>query len=149
MQMFKKMNLPQVLPPYIDNTADAYKSPIALFGCGPASISCATYLARLGYTKLTIYEKYDYIGGLRFLFRQKKIILQICFFSAAEIPQYRLPYEVVDFEIQLMRDLGVEICTNRALSQSKGMTLTKMHESGVKGVFIGIGKSWSTGDVLT
>ena len=38
---------------------------VALFGCGPASISCATFLARLGYQDLTIFEKYDYIGGLR------------------------------------------------------------------------------------
>lgn len=36
--------------------------------------------------------------------------------SSAEIPQYRLPYEVVDFEIQLMKDLGVKIETGRSLS---------------------------------
>ena len=38
---------------------------VALVGCGPASISCASFLARLGYQNLTIFEKYDYIGGLR------------------------------------------------------------------------------------
>ena len=36
--------------------------------------------------------------------------------SSGEIPQYRLPYEVVDFEIELMKDLGVTIETGRALS---------------------------------
>lgn len=40
---------------------------MALIGCGPASISCATFLARLGYTNLTVFEKENYIGGLRFL----------------------------------------------------------------------------------
>lgn len=40
---------------------------MALIGCGPASISCATFLARLGYTNLTIFEKENYIGGLRYL----------------------------------------------------------------------------------
>ena len=38
---------------------------VALIGCGPASISCATFLARLGYTNLTIFEKENFIGGLR------------------------------------------------------------------------------------
>lgn len=36
--------------------------------------------------------------------------------SSAEIPQYRLPYEVVDFEIELMKDLGVKIERGRSLS---------------------------------
>lgn len=40
---------------------------MALIGCGPASISCATFLARLGYTNLTVIEKENYIGGLRYL----------------------------------------------------------------------------------
>ena len=40
---------------------------MALIGCGPASISCATFLARLGYTNVTIFEKENYIGGLRYL----------------------------------------------------------------------------------
>lgn len=59
-------------------------------GCGPASISCATFLARLGYDNLTVFEKEEFAGGL----------------SSLEIPQYRLPYEVVSFEVQLMLDLG-------------------------------------------
>ena len=42
---------------------------------------------------MTIYEKSDILGGL----------------SATEIPQYRLPFEVVHYEIQLMLDLGVKV----------------------------------------
>jgi len=38
-----------------------------MIGCGPASISCATYLARLGYSDITIFEKSEYVGGLRYL----------------------------------------------------------------------------------
>ena len=38
---------------------------IALLGCGPASISCGTFLARLGYSDVTIFEKQVYQGGLR------------------------------------------------------------------------------------
>lgn len=36
--------------------------------------------------------------------------------SSAEIPQYRLPYDVVDFELTLMKDLGVKVETGRSLS---------------------------------
>lgn len=38
------------------------------------------------------------------------------FFSSAEIPQYRLPFDVVDFEVDLVRDLGVKIVTGKGLS---------------------------------
>ena len=72
---------------------ESFQAKIALVGCGPASISCATFLARLGYTNVTIYEKTDILGGL----------------STTEIPQYRLPYEVVAYEIKLMQDLGVKV----------------------------------------
>ena len=68
MQVFKNMRIPQIrdpsLPP-LDELPESYDAKVALVGCGPASISCATFLARLGYKDLTIFEKYDYIGGLR------------------------------------------------------------------------------------
>ena len=70
--MFMKMRIPQIrdpsLPSY-NELGPAYKSRIALLGCGPASISCATFLARLGYNDVTIFEKQEYIGGLRFVFQ--------------------------------------------------------------------------------
>ncbi len=95
-QMFKQMKIPQVrdpsLPP-VEALPESYKARVALVGCGPASISCATFLARLGYQDLTIYEKEDFIGGL----------------SSSEIPQFRLPYDVVSFEVELMKDLGVKV----------------------------------------
>lgn len=74
---------------------------IALLGCGPASLSCATFLARLGYNNVIIFEKQNYIGGL----------------SSSEIPQYRLPYDIVNFEIDLVKDLGVKIELGKALSK--------------------------------
>lgn len=40
-------------------------SKIALLGAGPASLSCATFLGRLGYDDITIFEKNDVVGGLR------------------------------------------------------------------------------------
>lgn len=64
------------------------------------------------------------------------INLIIC--SSSEIPQYRLPYEVVDFEIQLVKDLGVKFETGRALS-IKDITVQKLIDAGTDAVFLGIG----------
>lgn len=63
-----KMKIPQIRDPSLpslEELPESYRAKIALFGCGPASISCATYLARLGYTNLTIFEKQRFLGGLR------------------------------------------------------------------------------------
>jgi dihydropyrimidine dehydrogenase (NADP+) len=54
-----------VLPPSVINpTPESYKQKIALLGCGPASIGTATFLARLGYNDVTVYEKEEFVGGL-------------------------------------------------------------------------------------
>lgn len=98
LQVFKQMKIPQKRIP--GQTVPHADSKIALIGCGPASLSCATFLARLGYDDVTIFEKEDFIGGL----------------STSEIPQYRLPYDVVSFEVDLVKDLGVKIQLGRALS---------------------------------
>ena len=141
-EQFKLMNLPQILSPEISQLTRGQsvgpelrrlvETPIALIGCGPASISCASFLARLGYSNLHIFERNSYGGGL----------------SLSEIPQYRLPYEAVDFELQFMQDLGVQVHYNQPLSKRNGMTLSDLLEA--KGsrqgggkfevVFLGFGK---------
>ncbi|XP_032232152.2 dihydropyrimidine dehydrogenase [NADP(+)] [Nematostella vectensis] len=125
-EIFKNMKLPQIRDPDltpVDQLPESYKSKIALIGCGPASISCATFLGRLGYTNLTIFEKEKFIGGL----------------SSAEIPQFRLPYSVVDFEVKLMMDLGVKVETGRGLGVSSGLTIQSLKNDGYKGIFLGMG----------
>ncbi|XP_051868320.1 dihydropyrimidine dehydrogenase [NADP(+)]-like isoform X3 [Pristis pectinata] len=124
-EVFKEMKIPQVRNPSLPPPEELPKSfhpKIALIGCGPASISCASFLARLGYSDITIFEKEEYIGGL----------------STSEIPQFRLPYDVVKFEIKLMKDLGVKIVHGKGLG-IEGMTLETLKEDGYKTVFIGIG----------
>jgi len=122
-EMFQKMKISQVLPPSVPNPLpDSYASKIALLGCGPASISAATFLGRLGYTDLTVYEKSDYLGGL----------------NTSELPAYRLPYDVINFEIDLMKDLGVKIENGRSLS-TDDLTVSSLKEAGNSVVFIGIG----------
>ncbi|XP_073705526.1 dihydropyrimidine dehydrogenase [NADP(+)] [Garra rufa] len=124
-EVFSKMGIPQIrnpeLPP-AHKMPESFHTKIALIGCGPASISCASFLARLGYDNITIFEKQKYIGGL----------------STAEIPQFRLPYEVVQFEIDLMMDLGVKVVLEKGLGQN-GMTLTSLKKEGFQVVFVGIG----------
>lgn len=120
--VFKRMGLKQILNPNLMPLKKHALSPIALLGGGPASLSCATFLARLGYKNLTIYEKRNYLGGL----------------SSSEIPQYRLPYDVVDFEINLVKDLGVKFETGRSLSKND-ITIQKLFNNGTVAVFLGIG----------
>lgn len=124
-EVFKAMNIPQIRSPSLPppkHMPEAYSAKIALFGAGPASISCASFLARLGYSNITIFEKQEYVGGL----------------STSEIPQFRLPYDVVNFEIELMKDLGVKIICGTSLS-TDGMTLSTLKENGYTAAFIGIG----------
>lgn len=116
--VFKQMGVRQTVPP---NTRPL-SSKIALLGAGPASLSCATFLARLGYTDVTIYEKREGLGGL----------------SSYEIPQFRLPMDVVNFEIDLVKDLGVRFETGRSLS-SADITIKGLLATGTDAVFLGIG----------
>ncbi|XP_051176423.1 dihydropyrimidine dehydrogenase [NADP(+)] isoform X2 [Leptopilina boulardi] len=120
--IFKKMKIPQTRIP--GQTVANADTKIALIGCGPASISCATFLARLGYDDITIFEKENFVGGL----------------STSEIPQYRLPFDVVNFEVDLLRDLGVKIEFERSLSE-KDLTIQGLKSLGYKVVFLGIGLS--------
>lgn len=59
-------------------------------------------------------------------------------FSSSEIPQYRLPISVVNFEISLVQDLGVRIETGRSLS-TNDLTIKSIFENGAKAIFVGIG----------
>lgn len=115
------MGLRQILPPNGKPLRQPNKK-IVLLGGGPSSLSCATFLGRLGYKDITIYEKKSYLGGL----------------SSSEIPQYRLPLDVVDFEINLVKDLGVRFETGRSLSMGD-ITVQSLIDSGVDGIFLGIG----------
>ena len=120
------MKIPQIrdssLPPLAE-LPESYRAKIALIGCGPASISCATFLARLGYTDVTIYEKEDFVGGL----------------SSQEIPQYRLPFDVVSFEVELMKDLGVKVEYGRPLGPD--LNVRSLQKDGHEAIFLGIGEA--------
>lgn len=120
--IFMKMGIEQTLDPKTKPLPKGGDQKIALIGGGPASLSCACFLARLGYKNITVYEKEKYLGGL----------------SSSEIPQFRLPYDVVQFEIDLIKNLGVKFVTGRKLS-SKDLTVYGLLKDGHSAVFIGIG----------
>lgn len=123
--VFKKMRLPQIRDPNatpLDKLPDSYKAKIALIGCGPASISCASFLGRLGYQNVTIFEKENFPGGL----------------SSLEIPQSRLPFDAISFEVQLMKDLGVKIEYGRELG--KNLSIEQLKHEGYEALFMGIGQ---------
>ncbi|XP_045463180.1 dihydropyrimidine dehydrogenase [NADP(+)] [Harmonia axyridis] len=119
-EVFSKMGIRQIRDPKTPLPKYPSKK-IVLLGAGPASLSCATFLGRLGYNNITIYEKAPYAGGL----------------SSREIPQYRLPIDIVNFEINMVKDLGVKIEYGRELS-TKDLTLEKLLKDSAA-VFVGIG----------
>jgi dihydropyrimidine dehydrogenase (NADP+) len=101
-RIFKEMGVKQVRDPSMPkNLPVSYDKPIALIGAGPSSLSCATFLARLGYNNVHIYEKEQNGGGI----------------VANEIPNNRAPLEESLWEVELVKQLGVKIHYGVALGK--------------------------------
>lgn len=98
---------------------------VAVIGAGPAGLSCAFFLARLGY-KPDVFEAEDRPGGL---------LLQA-------IPSYRLPRNVIDSEVAMIEKLGATVKTNKKLG--KDITLDGLRNEGYEAVFLGIGAPLGT-----
>ncbi len=94
-----------------------YPEKVAIVGSGPAGLACAYYLKKLGYP-VTIIEAHSDLGGM----------------LRVGIPQYRLPREVLDIEIQRLKHMGIEIRTN-----TRVVSLDLLFELGYKAIFITIG----------
>lgn len=62
--VFKQMGIRQTVDPNQPSLGNDQKK-IVLLGGGPASLSCATFLGRMGYKNITVYEKKPSLGGLR------------------------------------------------------------------------------------
>lgn len=93
---------------------------VAVLGSGPAGLTCAGDLAKLGYD-VTIFEAFHKPGGV----------------LVYGIPEFRLPKSIVHQEIAALEKMGVKIMTNVIAGQS--ITISELFEEGFEAVFIGTG----------
>ena len=97
-----------------------WKEKIAIIGGGPSGLSCAYYLATMGYYP-TVFEKNELPGGM----------------LRHGIPSYKLEKNVIDAEIDIMKEIGVEIRTG--VEVGKDITLDQLREEGYKAFYVAIG----------
>ena len=102
------------------NVQDHWEEKIAIIGGGPAGLSCAYYLATMGY-KPTVFEKNVEPGGMLHY----------------GIPSYKLEKDVIKAEIDIMREIGVDIHTG--VEVGKDITIEQLREQGYKGFYVAIG----------
>lgn len=93
---------------------------VAVIGSGPAGLTCAGELARIGY-KVTVFEALHEPGGV----------------LVYGIPEFRLPKSIVKREVEYVKSLGVEISVNSVIG--KTFTVDELMSQGYRSVFIGTG----------
>lgn len=107
---------------FIPKIKHDYKKKIAVIGAGPSGLSCAYYLAVDGY-KVTVFEKEEKLGGMLTL----------------GIPSYRLEKNVIDAEIDILRELGVTF--KCGISVGEDITLNELRAQGFEAFYMAIGAS--------
>ena len=100
---------------------DYHDKKLAVIGAGPAGLSCAYYLASLYGYSVTVFEKQEKPGGMLTL----------------GIPAFRLEKEVVNSEIDVLRELGVDFKTG--VEVGKGVTIAQLREQGYEAFCLAIG----------
>ncbi len=104
----------------VANNGKLSKIKVAVVGSGPAGLCCAGELARFG-IKVVIFEGLHKTGGvLRY-----------------GIPSFRLPRDILDFEIESLKKIGVEIITNYIIGRVK--SLDELFSEGFNSIFLGLG----------
>ncbi len=97
---------------------------VAIIGGGPAGLTCSAFLAKEG-IQVTIYEKYDYLGGL----------------LIHGIPEFRLPKDIVKKTVQNILDLGVQVKYNQELGKNISLEdIEKQYDA----IFLSIGANVSS-----
>ena len=114
------------VPKMLNQIGRPYEEKIAVIGAGPAGLSCAYYLAVKGYP-VTVFEKEQMLGGM----------------LTMGIPSFRLDRAVVNAEIDVLRELGVQFKTG--VEVGKDVTLDQLRAEGFKAFYLGIGASRGAG----
>ncbi len=109
--------VPEITPP---TTRGGFHEKIAVVGAGPAGLSCAYYLATLGYAPV-VFERDEKPGGM----------------MTYGIPAYKLAKDVVDAEIDVLREMGVEI--RCGVNVGEDVTLDELRGQGFKAFYLAIG----------
>ena len=109
--------IPPIVPP---TTGRLFEEKIAIIGGGPAGLSCAFYLAEKGYRPV-VFEKNEKPGGM----------------LVYGIPSFKLEKDVVDAEIEIIRQMGVEI--RCGIEVGKDITLDELRAQGYKAFYLAIG----------
>ena len=110
------------IPPVViaSNRVKTWAQKIAIIGAGPAGLSAAYYLATIGY-KPTVFEKSAKPGGMMMY----------------GIPSFKLEKDVIDAEIDVLRELGVEI--KCGVEVGKDVTIQQLRDQGYEAFYIAIG----------
>ncbi len=106
--------------PYLPKIKESNHTKVAVIGAGPAGLTAAYYLAMDGYS-VTVYEKLPVLGGM----------------LTVGIPSYRLPRNIIESEIQVIRDMGVQFKTGVEIG--KDFTIAQLRDDGCKAFFVAIG----------
>lgn len=106
--------------PVVPSTKGYFYEKVAIIGGGPAGLSCAFYLAEKGY-KPTVFEKNEKAGGM----------------LVYGIPSFKLEKDVVEAEIDVIRQMGVDIKTG--VEVGKDITIEELKKQGYKAFYIAIG----------
>ena len=110
------------VPKMLNQTGKPYPEKIAVIGAGPAGLSCAYYLAVKGYP-VTVFEKEKMLGGM----------------LTMGIPSFRLEKDIINSEIDVLKELGVEFKTG--VEVGKDVTLDALRAEGYKAFYLAVGAS--------
>jgi formate dehydrogenase beta subunit len=100
------------------------KDKVAVIGAGPAGLAAACQLRRIGY-QVTVFEALPFAGGM----------------AATGIPDYRLPKNVLNHEIDLVRAMGVEVKLGTPV---EGLKIKDLKDKGYKAIFLAVGAQKGT-----
>ena len=103
-----------------------YEEKVAIIGAGPAGLSCAYYLARMGYTNVTVFDRNPQPGGMLVM----------------GIPSYRLDRSALKGEIEVLEKMGVHFRMNTEVG--KDVTIEQLRAEGYKAVYAAIGAQKSS-----